>query len=205
MTTQQRGEETRARILDAAAAGFAEQGYDGTSVAQICDRAGVSKGAFYHHFSSKQALFLELLERWLDVVDGKLEEMRRGEAEVPEQLVAMTEMIRQVFRAAGDQLPVFLEFWARATHDPATWEATIAPYRRYRRIFAGMIERGVAEGTLRPVDADTAARVVVSLAIGVVVQGLLDTEGADWGEVATRGMEMLLEGIGMGKEKEGVR
>jgi AcrR family transcriptional regulator len=196
MTTQQRGEETRTRILGAAADGFAEQGYDGTSVAEICDRAGVSKGAFYHHFSSKQALFLELLERWLDVVDGELEEMRGKEAAVPEQLVAMTEMIRQVFQAAEDQLPVFLEFWARATHDPTTWEATIAPYQRYRHTFAEMVETGVAEGALRPVDPDTAARVVVSLAIGVVVQGLLDTEGADWGEVAKRGMEMLLEGIG---------
>jgi AcrR family transcriptional regulator len=195
LRTQKRGEETRARILDAAAAGFAEQGYDGTSVAEICQRAGVSKGAFYHHFSSKQTLFLELLERWLDVVDSQLEEMRTAETTVPEQLLAMTDMIRQVFRAAEDQLPVFLEFWARATHDPATWEATIAPYRRYRRIFAGTIENGMAEGTLRPVDADTAARVVVSLAIGVVVQGLLDTGGADWGAVASRGIEMLLEGI----------
>ena len=195
MRTQKRGEETRTRILEAAAAGFAEQGYDGTSVAEICQRAGVSKGAFYHHFSSKQALFLELLERWLDVVDSQLKEMRSAEATVPEQLLAMTDMIRQVFQAAEDQLPVFLEFWARATHDPATWEATIAPYRRYRRIFAGMIENGVAEGTLRPIDADTAARVVVSLAIGVVVQGLLDTGGADWGAVASRGIEMLLEGI----------
>jgi hypothetical protein len=53
MTTQQRGEEKRARILEAAAAGFAEQGYDGTSAAEICHRAEVSKGAFYHHFSSR--------------------------------------------------------------------------------------------------------------------------------------------------------
>lgn len=198
MTAQQRGEETRARLLDAAAAGFAEQGYDGTSVAEICDRAGVSKGAFYHHFASKQDLFLELLGRWLDVLDHQLEEMRSEEAAIPQQLLTMTEMIQHVFRAAEDQLPVFLEFWARATHDPAIWEATIAPYRRYRRTFAEMIETGVAEGTLRPVDADTTARVVVSLAIGVVVQGLLDTEGADWGEVAERGMEMLLEGIRKG-------
>lgn len=198
MTTQQRGENTRARILDAAAAGFAEQGYDGTSVAEICGRAGVSKGAFYHHFASKQDLFLELLGRWLDVLDHQLEEMRSEEAAIPQQLLTMTEMIQHVFRAAEDQLPVFLEFWARATHDPAIWEATIAPYRRCRRTLAEMIETGVAEGTLRPVDADTTARVVVSLAIGVVVQGLLDTEGADWGEVAERGMEMLLEGIRKG-------
>jgi AcrR family transcriptional regulator len=199
MATRQRGEETRSNILAAAAAGFAEQGYDATGVAEICRRAEVSKGAFYYHFSSKQDLFLELLERWLTALDERLEHVRTHEAPVPEQLLDMTKMIRQVFQVAEEQLPIFLEFWTKAARDPAVWEATIAPYRQYRAFFANLIESGVTEGTLRPVDPDTAARVIVSLAVGVVVQGLLDMEGADWGHVAEAGTEMLLQGIG---EKE---
>jgi len=65
MATQQRSEETYSRILDAAAASFARNGYERTGVAEICHAAGISKGAFYYHFSSKQALFLALLQRWL--------------------------------------------------------------------------------------------------------------------------------------------
>jgi AcrR family transcriptional regulator len=195
MGTQQRSEETRSSILAAAAAGFAEQGYDATGVAEICRRAEVSKGAFYYHFSSKQDLFLELLERWLTVLDEQLEGVRTEEANVPEQLLNMTGMIRQVFQVAQHQLPIFLEFWTKAAHDPAVWEATIAPYRRYRAFFADMIQCGVTAGQLRSVEPDTAARVIVSLAVGLVVQGLLDTEGADWGYVAEEGMHMLLQGI----------
>ena len=195
MATQQRGEETHASILDAAAAGFAGQGYDATGVAEICRRAEVSKGAFYYHFPSKQALFLELLERWLAVLDGQLEDVRIRQAAVPEQLLDMAGMIRQVFQVAGEQLPIFLEFWTKAARDPTVWEATIAPYRRYRAFFANLIESGIFEGTLRSVDHDTAARVIVSLAVGLVVQGLLDTEGADWGHVAEAGMQMLIQGI----------
>ncbi len=195
MTTPRRGETTRRRILSAAAAGFAESSYDRTSVAEICQRAGVSKGAFYHHFPGKQALFLELLENWLDTLEAQLEAIGESEHPVPHQLLAMTDLIRDVFEAADDQLPVFLEFWTRATYDPLTWEATIAPYRRYRRFFAEIISSGIREGSLRPVDPDTAARVVVSLAVGVALQGLLDTEGADWGTVTRKGMEMLLHGI----------
>jgi len=195
MATQRRSEATHSRILEAAAAGFAEQGYDGTSVADICRRADVSKGAFYYHFPSKQDLFLELLERWLTELDRELAALRTERTSVPDTLIDMTEMIRQVFRVADDQLPIFLEFWVQAAHDPAMWEATMTPYRRYRRFFTQMIESGVNEGTLRPVDPDTAARVIVSLAVGLVLQGLLDTEGADWGHVARQGMRMLLEGI----------
>jgi AcrR family transcriptional regulator len=195
MSKQQRGEETRSSILAAATAGFAEQGYDATGVAEICRRANVSKGAFYYHFSSKQELFLELLQRWLAVLDEQLEEMRTTGASVPEELLDMAQIIQQVFEVAEAQLPMFLEFWNKAAHDPAVWKATIAPYRRYRAFFAAMIERGINEGTLRPVDPGTVARVIVSLAVGLVLQGLLDTEGADWGHVAEAGMQMLLQGM----------
>jgi len=195
MAKQRRGEATRASIMEAAATAFAEQGYDGTGVAEICRRAEVSKGAFYHHFSSKQDLFMELLQHWLSDFDTELTGLHTEHKPVAEELLDMTEMIRRVFEVAGDQLPIFLEFWAQAAHDPAVWEATITPYRRYRAFFARMIESGTARGSLRPVDPDTTARVIVSLAVGLVLQGLLDTEGADWGQVAKEGMRMLLEGI----------
>ena len=195
MATQTRGEETRSRILVAAVTEFADQGYEGTAVVEICRRAEVSKGAFYHHFSSKQELFLELLEHWLSSIDARLAELQSDPKPIPEQLMTMTDMICHVFEDAGDQLPMFLEFWARAAHDPQVWEATMSPYRRYRSFFARMIQSGVAEGSLRSIDPDTGARVIVSLAVGLVLQGLLETEGADWGEVTRAGVQMLLDGI----------
>ncbi len=65
---QARSEETRTHILEAALRRFANHGYSAASVDEICAEAGVSKGAFYHHFPSKQALFLELLNEWLDKI-----------------------------------------------------------------------------------------------------------------------------------------
>jgi len=195
MTTQQRAEETRARILEAATIGFAEQGYESTGVAEICERADVSKGAFYHHFSSKQDLFMELLQRWLAQLDAGLAGFRNARVPVSEELLNMTEMICTVFEVADDQLPIFLEFWAKAAHDPKVWEATITPYQRYRSYFADIVKTGIDQGDLRPVDPDTTARVIVSLAVGLVLQGLLDAEGADWGHVAREGMQMLLQGL----------
>ncbi|HVU93164.1 MAG TPA: helix-turn-helix domain-containing protein, partial [Jatrophihabitans sp.] len=50
------GPAVRERVLDAAVELFADQGYDGTSVAQVIGRAGVAKGGFYHHFASKEQL-----------------------------------------------------------------------------------------------------------------------------------------------------
>ena len=58
---QLRKAETRARLLDAARSVFSAHGYELASVGRIADEAGVSKGALYVHFESKEALFRELL------------------------------------------------------------------------------------------------------------------------------------------------
>ncbi len=200
MSTRSRGEETRARILDAALEGFARYGYDATGVAEICRRAGVTKGAFYHHFPSKQAVFLEMLERWLEGIDVQLEEARSGAETVPEEFLRMTALIRRVFQEASGKLPIFLEFLTKAGHSPVVWQATVVPFRRYHDYFAHMIQQGIAEGSFRPVDSDLATHVLLAFAIGLLALGLLDPHGADWGQVAQGGMGILLAGLGQKPE-----
>ncbi len=59
-----RSEQTRQRILDAALRVFREQGYTATTVDDLCRAAGVTKGAFFHHFESKEAVALAAIEYW---------------------------------------------------------------------------------------------------------------------------------------------
>jgi AcrR family transcriptional regulator len=110
---QQRSEETRNRILLAAVSCFASHGYDVTSVAEICEDAGMSKGAFYHHFPTKQAVFLALMKSWLGGVDEKLRAVMNAAPNVPAGFANMSQLFGEVFNAAGGNLPMFLEFWTR--------------------------------------------------------------------------------------------
>ncbi len=191
--TQQRSEETRHHILNSAIKLFSTNGYNAASVDDICSEAGVSKGAFYHHFPTKQSVFLALLNDWLKTLDVAMESMRRDT--VPETLVQMTNTLPLVFQSAQDRLPMFLEFWLAAIRDETIWKATIAPYRHYTEMFTKMIEAGIAEGSLKKVDARAAAQAIVSMAVGLFLQGVLDPQGADWSNVARQSMQALINGL----------
>lgn len=63
--------EARSAILDAALGLVRRQGWAATSVDQLCEAAGVSKGAFFHHFASKDALGVAAAERWTEVASRR--------------------------------------------------------------------------------------------------------------------------------------
>lgn len=191
--SQQRSEETRAHILDAAVRRFAISGYNAATVDDICSEAGVSKGAFYHHFPSKQSIFIALLEGWLGTIDAAFYALRKET--VPQTLVNMTNALPAVFAAADERLPMFLEFWLQASRNEEIWKATIAPYRHYREHFTNLIQDGIAEGSLKQVDSQAAAEVILSLAVGLFLQGILDPQGTDWQKVARESMEILMNGL----------
>ncbi len=192
---QQRSEETRHRILEAATHLVSKAGYDATGVAEICQAAGVSKGAFYHHFPSKQAVFLQLLDSYLNNIDTGFAVMRHEGQDIPHVILQMAEMVGKLFQSADIHLPIFLEFWTQAVHDPHIWETTIAPYRRYQEYFSSMVQEGIAEGSLKPVDAELAGRVLVSLAIGLLMQSLFNPQVSDWSAEARQSIELVMKGI----------
>ena len=193
---QNRSQQTRQRILNAALLVFARDGYAASSVKEICMTAGVSKGAFFHHFPTKQALFLELLNNWLAQLDAQLESIRKEFEGVPQALIQMAGLMGNIYQAAGGYLPVFLEFWTQASHDPAVWQAVIAPYRRYQDYFASLIQEGINEGSFRKeIDPQAAARALVSLALGLLMQAVFDPQTVQWGQEVHSTVQFMLQGL----------
>ena len=194
-TQQKRSEETRNRLLNAAEKCFAQDGYDAAGVAKICQYAGVSKGAFYHHFSSKQMIFMALFKQWLEGVDLQLTHLRDNMEDIPEGLISMAAVVQDVTRTAENQLPIYLEFLNRAARDPNVLQAMIEPFHRYHAFFVEMIEAGISQGTLRQIDPAVAARVIISMAVGLLIQGLLDPAGSDWEWTTEESIKIILRGM----------
>lgn len=121
-------ESTRSALVDSAVALFAKNGYAGTSLDEIARRARVTKGALYHHFSGKQALFEEAFEKVESAVIERLEEIADGpEPPWERALHGLREFITICFeptyqRIAIQEAPVVMgwERW-RAAEDRASF------------------------------------------------------------------------------------
>jgi AcrR family transcriptional regulator len=72
------GRATRGQLIEVATRLFAEHGYEGTSVEAVLSAAGVSRGALYHHFAGKEALFEAVVSAVSDQVTVELTEAVRG-------------------------------------------------------------------------------------------------------------------------------
>ncbi len=142
--------EVRERILDAAAAVFAERGFGGAGVDEIARRAGVNKAMLYYHVGDKAALFAEVVKSNVEMVRGSVSAALAGLEGPRERLRAIPRAIASVvgrhrhlpqlmlreIAAGGPNLP----------NEAATEIAKIAGLTR------GVLEDGLARGEFRRVD-----------------------------------------------------
>jgi AcrR family transcriptional regulator len=152
-TPSARRQETRTRLLDAAIEVFAEEGLQGASVEAVCARAGFTRGAFYSNFSSKEQLFLALLEREFEHRAADLaEKARELEPTLRERsgCISPAEAARYIaefFAPARDATAWFVleaEFLLLAMRDPSIAPGHHEFMDRFSASIAGIVELVVA-------------------------------------------------------------
>ncbi len=163
----------RERILDAAIGAFADQGYEGTSLARIADSVGLSQPGLLHHFPSKRALLLAELER-RDSVDSE----RFGLPGRVDGLAALDAMV--ALMAQNARMPGIVQSFAVLTGESAAESHPGRAYftQRYARLrseLADALAAGVARGELRAgTDCLAVATEVFAVMDGLQVQWLHD-------------------------------
>lgn len=197
---RRRAEHRPDELLDAALALFVAKGYAHTSVAEIARKAGLSKGAVYLYFPSKQAILEGLVKRAVTPVAARA--------------VAAADF------AAGDlrqALRAILSIVATAMGDPKVFavpklvirEATVAPeiaemYRRavFDTVFpaaVGVIERAIASGQMRAVDPELTIRSLIGPILAHIllaeVFGVRPADGLALDRLVDNHLDILLNGL----------
>lgn len=168
MATHQTPEIRRAQILKAAQSCFGKTGYHKTKMDDIVRASGLSKGALYWHFKSKDEIFLALFDQydreifaaWDDLSDGHSLETLRIESEI-----VLNALI-------GDHSLV--ELWSEFLKHPLARERFAAIYESSRERLGRTIEKGIERGEIAPCEARHAAAMLTAVIEGLLLQTLAD-------------------------------
>ncbi|WP_458756422.1 TetR/AcrR family transcriptional regulator [Afipia sp. TerB] len=190
----------RGELLAAAQALFFTKGYEATTVADIMERAGVSKGGFYHHFSAKDDL-LEALAESLAA-----EAVVRLRPTVEEKgLDAVARM--NAILADARRLKVQDAAAIRAAFDAAFRPENIVLYHRLNRatgkvmvpLFARILRQGKDEGLFRIGDPVTTAEIIIALGTSThdAVASAIEAAGTPRADEATAALDERLRQQGI--------
>lgn len=186
-------ERTRTELVDTARELFLERGYSQTSVAEIVDSAGVTKGALYHHFRDKEEIFRAVLEEMYGDLLSSLEAAARAQKGRRERVEAMAR--RYLERCADPGFAGLALSEAPAVLGWKEWCRLTA--RHGTRAFARELRAATREGMLRAgASPDDLAQVILgTLDTAARVASDGSSSAAEAGEKAWRTVEKLLEGV----------
>ncbi|WP_329130325.1 TetR/AcrR family transcriptional regulator [Streptomyces sp. NBC_01476] len=136
------------RLLAEATRLFAERGYDRTSVQEIVEAAGVTKGALYHYFGSKDDLLHEIYGRVLRLQTERLDVIAARTTDVRDRLAEAAADVVVTSIQNLDDTKIFF----RSMHQlaPEKQKEVRAERRRYHERFRALIEEGQRDGYFRP-------------------------------------------------------
>jgi AcrR family transcriptional regulator len=175
--------ETRSRIQQAAVEVFTARGYDRASLDEVAEAAGLTKGAVYSSFSSKDDLFSSLVADRLDQRLALVADIADdGKRDLRQLFDAAEDDLAALFTTQRDWHVLFIECWARAMRDPARRKEWARQRRAARAVIADFFERHVAAtGDALPVPAADLALVSMALSNGLAMEYVADPESADPG------------------------
>lgn len=188
----------RGEIFAAAERVFAQKGYHSATMDEIARQAELAKGTIYLYFENKRDLFYTLVDEKINSLMRLVQSEVEREAQSIEQLKRLVKAQLEFFQNNGD-------FFRITTSEQTRFELGVKDefrkrmmqkHLKYINIVARIIQRGIAEGVIKPLEANKAASALVGMVNGFTFQWLRNDRGESLVSDAPLIMELFLEGAG---------
>lgn len=188
-------EQRKSQILQAAEEVFTKKGFDDARMDDIAQETGLSKGTLYLYFKSKDDVILAILDRMFRLEFRHLEGQNLDEGTATEAIGRVTDLIAKDMAGFLRLAPIVYSFLALAFRNRYVKRALKEYINRFISLLLPIIERGIASGEFRKVDAQE-----VAISAGAVMEGTLllwvyDHDLVDPARHIRSGMNLLLEGV----------
>ena len=183
---------TKDQILEAAAQIIGEKGFHAASMQDIAQAVDLRKASLYHHVSSKQEILVEILDKALDMLIGRMEE-------VVAQPVSPEEKLRLAMRSYISGLAENLDLASvllleHRSLEPKFKKRHIPRRDRYENLWREIIKEGVEQSVFTCEDSNLAVKALLGIANWTIMwyrpEGPLSAK-----EIADRSADLFLNGI----------
>ncbi|POX43193.1 TetR/AcrR family transcriptional regulator [Streptomyces sp. Ru73] len=165
---------TRAALTDSALALFTERGFHATSISDIVERAGLTRGAFYSNYRDKEELFLALYDAHTDRLLSELRDAATSPDPGAHPIVRLQERITGRTPQERQWFMVSMEFTLHAARHPEIAEALAGHENRLIEGLAEVVATALAQAGARPtIDVEDLARLLVATFEGLTAQQLI--------------------------------
>jgi AcrR family transcriptional regulator len=188
-------EERKNQILDAAEDVFTRKGFDDARMDDIAEGTGLSKGALYWYFKSKDDLIIAVLDRIFMVAFKQLETDKGQHLSETELIQQFTEEVIREYKKMLHMMPIAYEFLALAFRNKTVQKALKQYVKIYMDALVPTIQRGIDAGEFRQVDALEAAIAAGAIFEGTILLWVYDKSLVDPEHHIRSGIQLLLEGI----------
>lgn len=186
-----KSESSKKAILDAALILVRQKGFPKTSIRDICKAAGLSIGAFYHHFPSKDAL---MNEAFLYFDRTLMEDGAKKYAALPPIAALKAVLLDQSAFTANEGYQVITEYY-RALLQNET-RGAVSPERQYYKAVHAQVERAQAAGALSSaVPAEELAELLIKFVRGNLVDWCLHNGDYDAPARTSRELDLVLDAL----------
>lgn len=181
--------EAKSRVIQASIGLFTSKGYHGTTMEDIASELGVSRGALYQYFKSKENILQEIFLLNQESLRTMLE--RNGEE--PDPLVAAGKLFDLITECKRARMPIHFEIVSLASHDPVIQQIVHDDHLKDVEVVQAFVEKHMDRGSIRKdVGARVMAELMMSVTIGAMEKLIIGVDEAEVREIWLKELAVIL-------------
>ena len=171
------GQERKQQIFDAAVEAFSSYGYEKTSIAIVCETAGIARGTLYQYFKNKRSLFRELIEAYANRIQSYMQPIRFDQPDNPLPEDLLNKRHRLIFKEIIDNKPIYKILLREAqTKNAEVEDIVFQVFSSFVRLIKEEIDIGVQLGLFKSTDSQFSAVWILGGIRGIIENYIIDSD-----------------------------
>jgi AcrR family transcriptional regulator len=188
-------EERKTQILTAATKVFTKHGFYGARMDDIVAESGLSKGAIYWYFDSKESIIIRILDQFFNWETAHLRELLDREVSAQKKLEIFVETTIKDLEKIKPLMPILFDFWSLSVRKKTVNQAIKRYYQNFLDLIEPIIQQGIDQGELRQFNVSETAIALGAIFEGTILLYFYFPDTVDFEKQFRSNLDLILEGL----------